>query len=101
MEEKVINIERIEDTVNLFGNFDENIKSVMSAARPFSRHHDKQVKALLNLGCNPLIIDKNKLSWFLRNYENSLYSTNKVQLCKKVIVDRLNYYKDWNLYVWS
>lgn len=73
---------------------EENIDFAKSVARPFSKFYDKQAKALLNLGCSPLVINKNSLDYFLSSYHNSLYTDELNLRVKKVLVNRLNYYQN-------
>lgn len=72
--------------------FKENIESAKSVARPFSKFYDKQLNALLSLGCKPLEINKSSVDYLLMNYYNSLYSEELNLRVKKVLMDRLNYY---------
>lgn len=74
--------------------FDENIESAKSVARPFSKFFDKQLDALLRLGCKPLAIDKSRLDWVLNNYHNNLYSDELNQRIKNVLISKLEYYEN-------
>jgi hypothetical protein len=80
-------------------SFEENIQSAKSVARPFSKFFDKQVKACINLGAKPLVINKNKLDYFLSNYSNPLYSGEKIELIKSVLKNRLGYYYNQGVYI--
>lgn len=71
----------------------DNIKFAESVARPFSKFYDKQVEAVLSLGCKPLAISKYKLDLLLASYNNELYDNAKVTLIKDVLLSRLNKYE--------
>lgn len=75
--------------------FAENIQSAKSVARPFSKFFDKQLNAVLKLGCKPLVIDRSKVNWLLSNYYNNLYPDEVIKRIKDVLVNRLNYYEGW------
>lgn len=74
-------------------SIEENIEFAKSVARPFSKFFDKQLEGVLDLGCKPLIIDKSKTEWLLRNYHNNLYSDEINSRIKAVLVNRLRYYE--------
>lgn len=71
---------------------EENIDFAKSVARPFSKFYDKQLDALLNLGCKPLVINKSRIVWLLDNYYNNLYSDELNKRVKGVLINRLKYY---------
>lgn len=73
-------------------SLEENINSAKSVARPFSKFYDNQVNAILELGGQPLKIDKNKLTYLLNHYHNELYSDEMNQRIKDVLKLRLDYY---------
>ena len=75
-------------------SFEENIEFAKTSARPFSKFYDKQINALLSLGCSPLVIDINRLQQVINQYNNVNYDKEQVNLIKKVLINRLNYYKD-------
>ena len=79
-------------------SFEENIKSALSVARPFSKFFDAQIRALVSLGGMPLNIDYNKLNWFLTNFNSDLYETEKVELCKQILRYKLGYYNNIGVY---
>lgn len=72
---------------------EENIQSAMSVARPFSKFYDKQLDAVLKLGCKPLIVSKSRVNYLLSNYSNNLYPDEVVKRIKEVLINRLNYYE--------
>lgn len=72
---------------------EENIKSATSVARPFSKFFEKQVYALLNLGCRPLEINRSKVEALLQGYYNPLYSDELNARVKSVLKDRLGHYQ--------
>ena len=74
--------------------FEENIDFAKSVARPFSKFYDKNLQALLNLGCNPLRISRHEVENLLATYHNSLYSDELNMRVKQVLVNRLNYYQN-------
>lgn len=74
-------------------SLEENIKFAESVARPFSNFYDKQVEAVLDLGCKPLVVDKSKLDLLLASYTNELYDNSSVRLTKDVLLSRLSKYK--------
>ena len=76
------------------------LKSAKSVARPFSKFFDKQVDACLSLGAEPLRISKVRLDALLSTYGHPLYPKDRVELIKKVIVNRLDYYRGSGLYVY-
>lgn len=78
----------------------ENIESAKSVARPFSKFYDKQLSALLYLGCKPLVIDRDKVVDLLQNYHNSLYSDEMNNRVKEVLTNRLKYYIN-KAYMWG
>lgn len=71
----------------------ENIRFAESVARPFSKFYDKQVEAVLALGCKPLVINKSKLDYLLASYGNELYDNSKIRLVKDVLLARLHKYE--------
>ena len=73
--------------------FDENIQFAKSVARPFSKFYDKQLDALLKLGCKPLLVDMDKVNYLISNYSNKLYPDEVVNRVKNVLINRLNYYE--------
>lgn len=73
-------------------SLDDNIKAAMTVARPFSKFYDKQLNALLQLGCKPLCINKSKLEFLLGNYSNKVYPDELIIRMKSVLINRLNYY---------
>ena len=74
-------------------SFDENIKTAELSARPFSKFYDRQVDALLKLGCKPLRININTLYEEMHGYHNVLYDIKQVELAKRVLLNRLVKYK--------
>lgn len=81
-------------------SLEENIKFAGSVARPFSKFYDKQLDALLSLGCSPLSISKSKVDMLLSDYYNSLYSTELNKRVKAVLSNRLAYYHG-RAFVWE
>lgn len=75
-------------------SFEENIAMSRSVARPFSKFYDKQVQALLELGCQPLRISKAGVDTLLSKYHNPLYSDDLNARVKGVLCDRLGYYQN-------
>ena len=73
-------------------SLEENIEFAKTVARPFSTFYDKQLDALLSLGCKPLVIDKKRVEILLENYYNKLYSEELNNRIKDVLKNRLNYY---------
>lgn len=73
---------------------EENIDFAKSVARPFSKFYDKNLQALLNLGCSPLRISKWRLDNLLAVYHNSLYSDELNMRVKQTLINRLNYYQN-------
>lgn len=73
---------------------EENIDFARSVARPFSKFYDKNLQALLNLGCNPLRLNRQGVENLLSTYYNSLYSDELNIRVKQVLVNRLNYYQN-------
>lgn len=70
----------------------ENINSANCVARPFSKFYDKQLDALLSLGCRKLQI-KAGIVDFSKSYYNSLYSDEMNSRVKFVFLNRLNWYR--------
>lgn len=70
----------------------ENIEFSKTVARPFSKFYDRQLDALIKLGCKPLVIDKKKVMSLLQNYYNELYSDELNKRIKDVLENRLKYY---------
>ena len=68
---------------------EENINSVLSCARPFSKFFMKQVDAFRELGFPPLYINKSGVDTLLETYENSLYSHDLVERVKETLYLRL------------
>lgn len=79
-------------------NLEENMKRVISAARPFSKFYDKQVEACIRLGAKPLLIDKRGLDQLMIYYHNHLYDDNMNNIIKAVLSDRLAYYYNKGVY---
>lgn len=73
---------------------EENIDFARSVARPFSKFYDKNLQALLSLGCSPLRISKQGVENLLSTYHNSLYTDELNIRVKQVLVNRLNYYQN-------
>lgn len=71
---------------------EQNIESAKSVARPFSKFYDKQVDAVLQLTQRPLLIDKKKVDYLLKNYYNELYPEDMNKRIKAVLMNRLDYY---------
>lgn len=74
-------------------SLEENIKSSMSVARPFSKFYNKQLDALLSMGCKPLMIDGSRVEELLMGYHNPLYSDDMNKRVKEVLINRLRYYR--------
>ncbi len=73
-------------------SLDENIKFAMSVARPFSKFYDKQVEAILNLGCKPLVINKQAYIYLMQSYNNHLYPDELNSRIKGVLHEKMTYY---------
>lgn len=73
---------------------EENIDFARSVARPFSKFYDKNLQALLNLGCSPLRISRQGIESLLSTYNNSLYSIELNTRVKQILINRLNYYQN-------
>lgn len=73
--------------------FAENVAASRSVARPFSKFYDRQMQAILNLGCKPLRISRTVVEMLLRDYHNHLYSDELNTRVKMVLFDRLQYYQ--------
>lgn len=71
---------------------EENINFARSVSRPFSKFYDKQLEAVLKLGCNPLKVNKARLDRLLSNYYNNFYSDELNKRVKEVLCNRLSYY---------
>lgn len=76
-------------------SLEENIDFAQSVARPFSKFYDKQLKALIELGCKPLVIKKSDLDFLFKNYHNNFYSDTLNKRVIDVIKNRLDYYEGW------
>lgn len=76
-------------TYRISKTLDENIKSVLSCARPFSKFFMKQVDAFRDFGYEPLSINKSAVEELLETYENKYYPTELVDRTKKVLQLRL------------
>lgn len=74
--------------------FAENLESAKSIARPFSKFYDKQAEALLNIGCQPLKLNKSCVDALLGSYINPLYSEELNHRVRAVLWNRLEYYRD-------
>lgn len=74
-------------------SLEENIQRAKGVARPFSKFFDKQLEGILRLGCKPLVINKSRVEWLLRNYYNNLYSDELNKRVKEVLINRLRYYE--------
>lgn len=74
-------------------SLEENIEFAKSVAKPFSKFYDKQLSALLNLGCKPLLINKVRLEYILDWYTNDLYPKEVLDRVKAVLLNRLRYYE--------
>ena len=81
-------------------SLDENLASIKSAARPFSKFYDVTNNALLKLGAKPLYIKYNCLKDVLNNYHNNIYSVEQQELIKNVLIKNLDYYRDKGIYVY-
>ena len=74
---------------------EENIDFAKSVARPFSKFYDKQLNALLDLGCPKLKINKSSVDYLLKNYSNKYYSDDLIARVKYILKNRLDYYEGW------
>ena len=79
---------------------EENLQMAKSVARPFSKFYDKQIMACLNLGANPLLINKNKLDLLFCVYNNELYTKEQNELIKNVLRNRLDYYSGKGVFIY-
>ena len=70
-----------------------NMNNIKSVAKPFSKFYDKQTKAVLDLGVQPLLIDYNKYNYLLNNYYNNFYSLEQNRIIKRCLSDRIEYNK--------
>lgn len=76
-------------------SLEENIDFAKSVARPFSKFYDKQLNALLDLGCPKLKINKSSVDYLLKNYSNKYYSDDLIARVKYILKNRLDYYEGW------
>lgn len=79
-------------------NFEDNIRSARSVARPFSKFFDRQVEACIKLGANPLRVNEKSFRQFIDTFFVGMYSNEENERAKRVLLNRLDYYKGKGVY---
>lgn len=79
-------------------SFEDNIRSARSVARPFSKFFNRQVEACIKLGATPLRVNETAFRHFIDTFFVGMYSDEDNERVKKVLLDRLAYYKGKGVY---